>query len=338
MVKLKKLLSATLFTSLVLLGGTVSAQIQLQGVVVSQTAIQKKELWDWAAVEIKKRSNGQMILNITSMPELGLSGFELVRVLGAGLVDLADVLPTYVAGDIPVIEGGDLLGMFKDYDTAVKGHLAWENVLREKYSNRIGSIVLGSWPWSQQMLYSKRDVKTMADYKGMRIRVFSPAMAQFVSALGAEPVSLPYAEVYTALDRGTIDGAITCALCGWEQKLHEVTNYLIDAQMGTAVTTLFVVSNKTWSKLKPDQKKILSDIGKEFTERGWSFGAKWAEDGIKNLTGPGKMKLSSVPETRAPIEALVKGKIAPWWGKRAGAQATKDWNETLGPIVGFTIP
>lgn len=338
MLSIKKILSTALVTSALTWAGLASAQMQLQGVVVSQTAIQKKELWDWAAEEIKKRSNGQMVLNITSMPELGLSGFELVRVLGAGLVDLADVLPTYVAGDIPVIEGGDLLGIFKNYDDAVKGHLAWEAVLREKYATRLGSVVLGSWPWSQQMLYSKKEVKTMADFKGMRIRVFSPAMAQFVSAIGAEPISLPYAEVYTALDRGTIDGAITCALCGWEQKLHEVTNYLVDAHMGTAVTTLFVISNKTWSKLKPDQKKLLSDIGKEFTDRGWSLGAKWAEEGIKNLTGPGKMKMVVVPENRAPIEALVKEKIAPWWGKRAGAQPTKDWNETLGPIVGFTIP
>jgi len=338
MSQLKRVLTTALAAAILSVGGVVHAQkVQLQGVVVSQTAIQKKVLWDWAAEEIKKRSNGEMEITITSMPELGLTGFELVRVLGAGLVDLADVLPTYVAGDIPVIEGGDLLGIFKNYDTAVKGHLAWEKVLRDKYSARLGSVVLGSWPWSQQMLYSKRDVKTMDDYKGMRIRVFSPAMAQFVSALGAEPVSLPYAEVYTALDRGTIDGAITCALCGWEQKLHEVTDYLLDAHMGTAVTTLFVVSNKTWAKLNDKQKAILSQLGAEFTERGWSFGSQWAEEGIRNLTGPGKMKLSTVPAERAPIENIVKTRIGPWWAKRAGAEPTKDWNDTLGPIVGFTI-
>lgn len=337
--RIKKILSLTCVAALLSFGGLAHAQkVTLQGVVVSQTAIQKTELWDWAAEEIKKRSNGEMEIAITSMPELGLTGFELVRVLGAGLVDMADVLPTYVAGDIPVIEGGDLLGIFQNYDMAVEGHLAWEQVLRKKYSERLGSVVLGSWPWTQQMLYSKRDVKTIEDFKGMRVRVFSPAMAQFVSALGAEPVSLPYAEVYTALDRGTIDGAITCALCGWEQKLHEVTEHLLDVHMGTAVTTLFLVSNRTWARLTPDQQALLSQIGEEFTDRGWTLGAQWAEQGIANLTGPGKMKLAVVPESRAPIDKLVRERIAPWWGKRAGPEATADWNATLGPIVGFTIP
>lgn len=334
---LKKLAAAAVTTSLLAVSGPSVAQVALEGVVVSQTGIQKTVLWDWAAEEIKKRSGGEMTLGITSLPELGLSGFELVRTLRSGLVDAADVLPTYVAGDIPVIEGGDILGIFKDYDTAVKGHLAWERVLRDKYANQIGSTVLGSWPYTQQLLYSKKDIKTLDDLKGMRIRVFSPAMAQFVSAIGAEPVSVPYAEVYTALDRGTIDGAITCALCGWEQKMHEVTDYLVDIHMGTAVSTLFVVSNRTWSRLTEDQKKLMTDIGNEFTERGWSFGAKWAADGIKNLTGPGGMQMRVVPESREPILDIVKTKVMPWWSERAGAEATKEWNDVLGPIVGFTI-
>ena len=334
---LKKLMTATCAAAFLSLGGVAQSQTVLQGVVTSSTAIQTAELWQWAAEEIKTRSNGELEIAITSMPELGLTGFELVRVLGAGLVDLADVLPTYVAGDIPVIEGGDLLGLFKNYEQAVEGHLAWEQVLREKYADRIGSVVLGSWPWTQQMIYSKRDVKTMDDFKGMRIRVFSPAMAQFVSALGAEPVSLPYAEVYTALDRGTIDGAITCTLCGWEQKLHEVTDYIIDAHMGSAVTTLFVVSNRTWNSLTPAQQEVLASIGDDFTERGWRLGAEWAKQGLANLTGPGGMKLAVVPEDRAPIDKIVQERIGPWWANRAGPQATADWNATLAPIVGFTI-
>lgn len=333
-----KKIAAALATSLFAISAPSVAQVKLEGVVVSQTGIQKTELWDWAAEEIKKRSGGKMTMGITSLPELGLSGFELVRVLRSGLVDAADVLPTYVAGDIPVIEGGDILGIFKDYDMAVKGHLAWEAVLRDKYADRIGSRVLGSWPYTQQLLYSKKDIKSLDDLKGMRIRVFSPAMAQFVSAVGAEPVSVPYAEVYTALDRGTIDGAITCALCGWEQKMHEVTKYLVDIHMGTAVSTLFVVSNKTWSRLNEEQRKIMTDVGLEFTNRGWSLGAKWAEDGIKNLTGPGGMTMRVVPESREPILKIVQNQVMPWWSKRAGPQATKEWNDVLGPIVGFKIP
>jgi len=315
---------------------SVAAEKVLEGVVITRQAIQTKELWGWAQKELEKRTDGRVKLEITSVPELGLTGFELVRVLQAGLTDLADVMPTYVAGDIPVIEGADLLGIFGDYDTAVKGHLAWEKVLREEYADKLGAVVLGSWPWAQQYLYTKKRVASLDDVKGMKIRVFSPAMAQFVSAVGAEPVSLPYAEVYTALDRGTVDGAITCARCGWDTKWYEVTSYLVDLHMGTAVSTLFVVSQRRWNKLSPELQGVLKEIGNGFTDRGWRLGKVWADEGVANLTSKGGMKLL-VPADRGPILEVVKKDIAPWWGKRAGPEATAYWNKALGPIVGFTI-
>ena len=256
----------------------------------------------------------------------------------AGLVDIGDVLPTYVAGDIPVIEGADLLGIFGDYDQAVRGHRAWETVLRDKYSDRLGAVVLGSWPWAQQLLYSNRPVKSLEDVKGMKIRVFSPAMAQFVRALGGEPVSLAYAEVYTALERKTVDGAITCSRCGWDTKWYEVTKHLVDLHMGTAVSTLFVVSKRTWDKLPPDIRQVLSQVGTEFTERGWRLSKEWATDGIEKNTKQGGMQYVLIPKDRAPVLKLVQENVAPSWAKRAGPAAKDDWNKVLAPITGFRIP
>jgi TRAP-type transport system periplasmic protein len=315
-----------------------AAEFTLRAVVTTRTAIQTEQLWTWAVDEIHRRTNGRVKVEIVSLPELGLSGFELVRVMQAGLVDMGDVMPTYIAGDLPVVEGADLLGIFGDYDTAVKGHRAWETVLRDKYADRLGGVVLGSWPWAQQLLYSNRPVRSLADLKGMKIRVFSPAMAQFVRALGAEPVSLAYAEVYTALDRKTVDGAITCSRCGWDTKWYEVTKHLVDLHMGTAVSTLFVVSKRTWDKLPPDIRTILSEVGSAFTERGWRLSREWALDGIEKNTKQGGMQYVLVPPDRGPVLELVKAHVAPAWAKRAGPQAKADWNEVLGPITGFRIP
>jgi len=115
----------------VAVGRPALAQTQtLKTVVITRSAIQTEQLWTWAADEIQKRSNGRVKLEIVSLPELGLSGFELVRVMQAGLVDMGDVMPTYVAGDIPIVEGADILGIFGDYDAAMKGHRAWEQLLR----------------------------------------------------------------------------------------------------------------------------------------------------------------------------------------------------------------
>ena len=57
--------------------------------------------WPWLLDEIKTRSNGRFAFDVTTLPELGLSGQELLRTLKGNLVDWADIVAGYVGGDFP---------------------------------------------------------------------------------------------------------------------------------------------------------------------------------------------------------------------------------------------
>jgi len=89
-----------------------------------------------------------------SLPELGLTGFELVRVTRAGLVDIADVILAYVAGDVPVIEAVDLPGLYPDLETSVRAHIAFLPALK-RYEDKLGGVVLGGYLWPHQVIYSR---------------------------------------------------------------------------------------------------------------------------------------------------------------------------------------
>ena len=93
--------------------GAAFAQQKWKAVATSRPTPQFA-LWTWLAEELDKRTNGQVKLEVVSLPEIGLTGFELVRVTRAGLVDVSDIILAYVAGDVPVIEGVDLPGLFPD--------------------------------------------------------------------------------------------------------------------------------------------------------------------------------------------------------------------------------
>jgi|SRR5215216_3278055 TRAP-type transport system periplasmic protein len=80
---------------------------------------------------------------------------------------------------------------------------------------------------TDQFLFSKRAVRKMDDLKGMKIRVHSVAIAQLTAGLGADPLTIAFAEVYTGLERGTLDGGFTAAGPGHSQKWYEVTKYLV---------------------------------------------------------------------------------------------------------------
>lgn len=313
----------------------VSAQQKWKAVATSRPTPQFA-LWTWLGDELDKRTKGQVKLEVVSLPELGLTGFELVRVLRAGLVDLADVLPTYVSGDVPLIEGVDLPGFFSfdEFDKSRKAHVDWHRVMKAN-EGKLGGVFLGSYGYAYQVLFSRKPVQSLSDLKGMKIRVFGAAQTDFVRALGAEPVSLAVAEVYTALERGTVDAAITGTIAGFNLKWYEVTKHMVDLQMGPVMIG-FVASKRSWDRVPADVKQALEGLGKELTEKGWDLAKSSTQEGIDGNKQRGMTWVSFKPEWQGAIRDAVQKSVLPNWVKRAGDDGKKAFNEVLAPVVGFT--
>ena len=333
---------ALLLTALQLVGvvpipASEAAEFRLKGVSNSRPQVQFK-MWEWMEQELPKKTNGQVKLDVTSLPELGLTGFELVRVMKAGLVDMADVLPTYVSGDVPLIEGVDLPGFFSldEFDKSHKAHLAWHKVMKANEA-KLGGVFIGSYAYAYQVLYSRKPIRNLADLKGTKVRVFGAAQTDFVRALGAEPVSIPVAEVYTALERGTVDAAITGTIAGFSLKWYEVTKYMVDVQIGPVMIAM-VVSKKAWDKLPAELRKALEGVGAELTVKGWELARASTTDGIEENKKKGMQWIAIQPGWKPVIREAVQKSVLPGWAKRAGADGKTAFNEVLASFAGFTIP
>ena len=332
-----KWLAAFALASLTVLAGLepALAQQKLKGVATSRPTPQW-ELWTWLGDELDKRTKGQVKLEVVSLPEVGLTGFELVRVTRAGLVDVSDIILAYVAGDVPVIEGVDLPGLFPDLDVSVKAHQAYMAVVK-KHEDKLGGIVLGGYMWPGQYLFAKKPVRGPADLKGLKVRVYGTAQTEFARALGMEPVSIPFAEVYTALERGTVDAGITGTYPGFALKWFEVTKYIVDVGHG-AVGGAFVMSKRTWDKLSPDVRATLQKLGEEFSERGWEIGRRTTKEGIDKNREKGMEVIAITPAMSAATKKVTSEVIVPSWIKRAGPDGKAIFNQYLAPHAGFSIP
>ena len=311
------------------------AQIKWKAVATSRPLPQFK-LWEWLAEELDKRTKGQIKLDVVSLPELGLTGFELVRVMKAGLVDIGDVLPTYVAGDVPMVEAVDLPGLFPDFETSVKAHIAFMPVLK-KYEDKLGGVVLGGYLWPHQVIFSRKPVRGPADLKGLKVRVYGTAQTEFSRALGLEPVSIAFAEVYTGLERGTVDSGFTGTYSGWGLKWFEVSKHLVDVNHGPVMGT-FTVSKRTWDKLTPELRELLTKLGQEFSEKGWEVGRFTTREGIERNKEKGMEWVPTSPAMAAAVKEAVKNTVVPGWIKRAGPDAKPVFNQYIAPYAGFTIP
>jgi TRAP-type C4-dicarboxylate transport system substrate-binding protein len=293
-------------------------------------------LWTWLGEELDKRTNGQVKIEVVSLPEIGLTGFELVRVTRAGLVDVSDIILAYVAGDVPIIEGVDLPGLFPDMDASVKAHVEFMGAIK-KNEDKLGGVVLGGYLWPGQYIFSRKAVKSPADLKGLKIRVYGTAQTEFARALGMEPVSIAFAETYTALERGTVDAAFTGTYPGFALKFYEVTKFLIDVNHGP-VAGAFVLSKRTWDRLSPELRATVTKLGEEFSTRGWEIGRRTTQEGIDKNKEKGMELIPATPAMAAATKDVVTKVVLPSWLKRAGPDGRAVFNQYLAPHSGIKLP
>ncbi len=131
-----------------------------------------------------------------------------------------------------------------------------------------------------QVMTTKKPIRTLEDFKGMRIRFSSPTIREFIAALSGTPVGVSPTEIAEALQKGTVDGAfIDYGGAGIAFKLGGIVKHV--SEMYSFVTSFGVAMNPDfYNKLPPDLRKVIDDsmIGQ----------AKELADGIDSIDAPGK--------------------------------------------------
>lgn len=293
--------------------------------------------WLWLQEQLPKRSGGRLSLEVTTIPELGLNGTEVLRVLKTGLIDMAEVLTGYVASDFPTIEATDLPGVASNYQQSRQLYDAWSSNVISKREDLMGGKVMGTFCWGQMYLYTKAPLNSLAELKGKKIRTFAPAQARYLSALGAEPISMTTSEVYSALQRGVLDGTITGPDQVKGMSIYEVTNHLSNINI-SPLGSYIVASRRSWDSLPADLQKILTDISPELTDLGWKLGEENNQEGIALAREKGmKVDPAAKPEWRPVLSKISSEQIVPWWAGRAGSAGRDAFNQYLAPIAGFKV-
>lgn len=293
--------------------------------------------WPWFLEQIKARTNGRLNIELTTVPELGLTGQELLRAMKTNLLDFADIVAGYVSGEFPAIDAPQLPGVFRDAAQMRQAFFAWTEKVVAPREDIMGGKVLAHFNYNAVYLFSKFEVTKPEDIKGKKVRVYSAALADFVTALGGEPVNMPVSEIYTALERGTVDAVITGPNMIESQKLYEVCKFVADFSLGNA-PAYCVVSRKSWDRLPAGFKKALEDIAPEFIRRGWEAGDKDSQAEFDLGASKGmKIMRSPKPEWQPTLARVTREAVLPKWSKRVGPKVAEDFNNVLGPIAGVKI-
>lgn len=210
--------------------------------------------------------------------EEGSKGRITVQVYPAGQlykdVDLVDVIPKgsiemgvanlgQWSGLIPHLAIFDLTGNWDNRDHFYRAQD--DQVIKEVVGKALaqkGVYLLNSIDYGEGTYISNKPLKTVDDFKGMRIRASTEYNTIQVQALGGASSLISSAEVYQGLSLGTIDGAITGPSSFISRKLYEVAKYDMNSSQGYGNFGT-VVNLKWWNGLPEDVKELLTKSGNE---------------------------------------------------------------------------
>ena len=224
------------------------------------------------AENVKRMSNGRIQIEVFPSGTLG-PGLKVSETVKNGVADMGHTWIGYDWGkDKTAVLFGGYAGLS---DTEKMLHWLYRaggaELQREFRDQKFGLISMPLFVrTSEVFLHSRKPVKTLKDLQGLKLRT-AGAWLEISKGMGASPVTMPGGEVYTALERGTIDATEWGTL--YENKspgFHKVTKYVIipGVHQPTAPFEL-LINKKAWGKLSSEDKKLVEDAAFMTTMNSW---------------------------------------------------------------------
>ena len=224
--------------------------------------------------EVNTKFAGEVEINWRGGPEI-MPPFKQAEGVRNGAVDMTYTSPSYYQGLVPT--SGTMNLSYKTYAeiAATNYHERMTELHAEK-----DLIFLGEIPATQLnfVIYMADEVSGLEDLKGKRIRVF-PTLLPIVKALGAEPIVMGMGDIFTAMERGTIDGYMQGPLAQAKQFEGLVKTVIFPGVYRAGFPVL--INKDTWGKMSTDLQQRLTTFLR------WDFAYRvdylWGQDIADNI-------------------------------------------------------
>lgn len=320
-------------------------RLQIVGGLGGLTQYLKLERPFWEK-ELAEHSGGRIAATIRPLDGGGLRVQETLQLMRLGVVPFGTALLALVAGDEPELNAVDLPILSPDIATLRRTVAAFRPHLAELLRMRYDIQLLGIYLYPAQVLFCKRPFSGLDDIAGRKVRTSSVSQSELMTALGAIPVQVPFAEIVQSLRDGVADCAITGTLSGYEIGLPEVTTHVHALAISWGIS-IFGANLATWQQLPADIREILRTGVADLERRIWLQAEADTERGLAcnaatvSCGTPPARPLTIVPRTDADAERrqhLLREVVLPRWIARCGPACADAWNTYLAPLHSITVP
>jgi len=290
--------------------------------------------------KISERTNGQVEIEISSFPELGLGGPDTLRLIEDGTLGMAEIYSGYVGGDYPPIDAANLWGLIPDNDVNLDVIDAVHDAVAADMLDRFGAVVIGESYYPNNYYFSGKPLRTVDDFAGLKTRSHSTVLADLLNGMGADAQFMAFSEVYTGLERGILDAAVSCGGCGAGLRWFEVTDYLVGPIVALGVTYISMNEDR-WNEIPADLQAIILEETDAHSAKNRSLVTKeWTVSGVEDNVAGGMEYIEFTPEIKDALRKASIEQVVPNWVERVGGvdtDAVRMYNEFVGPLLGVMI-
>ncbi len=310
---------------------------------INQFTRHEEPFWSQRLAEL---SGGRYRAEVVPFDRAGIRGAEVLSLVRLGTLPFGTMLLSVVSPRDAELAGADLAGASRDAATLRRVVAAWRPHLQTLLRERHGAELLAVYAYPAQVLFCNRPIAGLAGLRGLRVRTSSPTQADFVQALGGQPLTVPFAAVVQNMQAGNMDCAITGTMSGYTIGLHQITTHMLPLPVSWGLS-VFVANGERWASLPADLRTLLQREIPRLEAAIWDEAERETQEGIRCSTGQGacgagpagRMVLvaPSAQDEQRRLEALT-GQVLPQWLQRCGADCADAWNRLLAPVLGVTVP
>lgn len=210
---------------------------------------------DEFAKNVTKKSGGKLTI-VTHANGSLYKGDAIFRAVRTGQAQIGERFMSALGNEDALYEIDSIPFLATSFDEAMKLYQA-SKAATVKSLDAKGLVLLYAVPWPAQGLYSKKEIKSPNDLKGLKFRAYNPATVRIAELTGMTPTKVEVAEVSQAFSTGTVESMITSPTTGKDTKIWENgVKYFYDIAAWYP-KNIVIVNKDAWNKLDAETKKLV---------------------------------------------------------------------------------
>ena len=269
------------------------------------------------AKNVSEKSGGK--LTIVTHPGGSLfKGGEIFRAVRTGQAQIGERFMSALGKEDPLLEVDSQPFLATSYSDAMKLYKASKPGIIKGLEEK-GLVFLYAVPWPAQGLYSKKEINSVADLKGLKFRAYNSATIRIAELTGMAPTKIEAAEISQAFSTGAVESMITSPTTGKNSKIWENgVKYFYDIAAWFP-KNMIIVHRGAWNKLDSATQELVMKEASVAERKGWDLSKKGNVADKKALAAAG-MQVGKVNSELQKHFQEVGATMAEEWKKKAGSR------------------